>query len=140
MSEAIRAVRDKKGMTLIEMMVALCIFSIVGIALTKMTLLSMRTNLQNAIRDEAVLVASERMDTFRALPLTASELSNTGGLLAADGIVTRTIRNGSVQFTRTRSIANITSGSYIGAKLITVVVSWTLQGHTYSTGRQSILK
>ncbi len=62
---------NKRGMTLIEVMIALMILMVVSMALLQTALLGMKENLRNAIRDEAVNVAEQRMNELRSTP-TAS--------------------------------------------------------------------
>ena len=67
---------NKKGMTLIEVMIALVILLLVSLALMQTVTLGINSNVRNLLRDEAVKVADTRM----------IELMNTpfdDGLLAA---------------------------------------------------------
>lgn len=134
---------NKKGMTLIEMLIGILLISIVGLALMQMTLLSISTNVQNATRDEAVRVAEERMEQLRQLRFNDTVIdgglsATGGGLPIPDGTVARTIRNTTQTYTRTRAISDIGAGP--GAKQITITVSWDYKGRTYTHGITTILK
>ncbi len=59
---------NKKGVTLIEMMIALVILLVVSLALMQTAIIGMNVNLQNALRDEAVSIAEMRMNQLRSLP------------------------------------------------------------------------
>ena len=52
---------DKKGLTLIEVMVALIVLLLVFLALMQTALLSIDSNMINVLRDEAVNIAEEQM-------------------------------------------------------------------------------
>jgi type IV pilus assembly protein PilV len=62
------AMFNKKGVTLIEMMIALVILLVVSLALMQTAIIGMNVNLQNILRDEAVNIAEMRMNQLRSLP------------------------------------------------------------------------
>ena len=59
---------NKKGVTLIEMMIALVILLVVSLALMQTAIIGISMNVQNALRDEAVNVAEMRMNQLRSMP------------------------------------------------------------------------
>lgn len=58
-------VKDKKGLTLVEVLIAMVILLLVSLALMQTALVSIDANMRNVLRDEAVSVAEERMDEAR---------------------------------------------------------------------------
>ena len=62
---------DKRGMTLIEVMIAVFLLTIVSLALVQSALLVMNTNVINELRDEAVSVTEQRMNQIRNTPFAA---------------------------------------------------------------------
>ena len=59
--------KNKKGMTLIEVMIATLLFLIVSLALLQTSLISVAQNVQSNLRDEAVSVGETRMSQARSL-------------------------------------------------------------------------
>lgn len=81
---------NKKGLTLIEVMVALVVLLLVFLALMQTALVSIDSNMINVLRDEAVNIAEEQMSNqrnlstpfsltllFQCLLLLYSEISET---------------------------------------------------------------
>jgi prepilin-type N-terminal cleavage/methylation domain-containing protein len=60
------AIRNNKGMTLVEVLVALLISLLVFLALMQTALVSIDANMRNVLRDEAVKVAEMRMNMVRS--------------------------------------------------------------------------
>jgi type IV pilus assembly protein PilV len=59
---------DRKGVTLVEVMIALVILLLVFLALMQTALVSIDANMKNVLRDEAVSIAEQRLNTARSLP------------------------------------------------------------------------
>ena len=57
--------KQNKGFTIIEALVALVILSLILIGLLSAALTSYRISLNNKIRDEAVKIAQEKLNTFK---------------------------------------------------------------------------
>ncbi len=64
------ALVDKKGFTLIEILIALVVLLLVSLALTHTALVGINSNMRNVLRDEAVKIAEERMNMARNLAFT----------------------------------------------------------------------
>ncbi len=127
---------NKKGVTLIEMMISLVILLIVSLALMQTALLGMSTNVANQLRNEAVNIVESRMNQLRSLPFTDAV---THGDLAA-GVVTETavsrnFRGFSINYAPTRTIANINTD----LKQISVSVTWSYKGQTLNHSIVSIM-
>ena len=59
---------NKRGFSLVEVMIALVILLLVSLALLQTALVSIDANMNNVLRDEAVSIAEQRMDEARSLP------------------------------------------------------------------------
>lgn len=114
--------KDKKGLTLIEVMIASLIILILFLALMQSVLLSVNMNNKNELRDAAVNIAEERIRELRSLDFPTPPATNdlTAGTFIEDPPVTRNFRNFTRDFTITRTIADIGADM----KSITVTVSY----------------
>lgn len=79
--------QNKKGLTLVEVMIALVILLLVSLALMQTALVSIDSNMRNVLRDEAVRIAEERMEQARNLKFTQTAtdlISDADSLAGAD--------------------------------------------------------
>lgn len=116
---------NKKGMTLIEVMISLVILMVVSLALMQTALLGMKENLRNAIRDEAVNIAEQRMNELRSTATASIALGTQ-----TETEIERSFRASSMRFRPTRSVQQV--GSDPNTKQITMSISWTYSGQTYT--------
>jgi prepilin-type N-terminal cleavage/methylation domain-containing protein len=123
---------NKKGVTLIEMMIALVILLIVSLALMQTAIIGMNVNLQNALRDEAVNIAEMRMNQLRSLPFDSISPG-------AETPVTRNFRGFTETYNPTRTINAFTANSQ-EIKQISILVSWVYRGKTYNHGITTIVR
>lgn len=114
---------NKKGMTLIEMMIALVLLMLVSLAVMKTALLGINENMKNALRNEAVNVADQKMNELRNTDFAVISL----GTQTETGI-DRTFRASSVTFTPARTVTQVNAD----AIQINVAVSWTYRGKDYT--------
>ena len=147
------ALLNKRGLTLVEVMIALVIFLFVFFALMQTALVSIDANMINALRSEAVNIAEMRMNKARNDPFV-SVVPDTGSLIV-DGCASVDCPTG---FSATgecfprnvRSISgfkfctNLTCNEFggdgicttddIGAdnKRINIVVGWKWKGENYT--------
>jgi type IV pilus assembly protein PilV len=128
---------NKKGVTLVEMLIALVILLIVSLALMQTALLGISTNVKNQLRDEAVAVAEMRMNELRSLPFPVLPATNdlTEGVYPETGIP-RSFRGFSITFTPTRTVSVINANS----RQITVDVAWSYKGQSYTHGITTIMR
>lgn len=79
MFQAESAMLSRKGMTLVEVLVALVVLLFVSLALMQTALLSIDANMKDSVRDEEVKVAEMRMSDARNLAWTdlTTETGNT---------------------------------------------------------------
>lgn len=59
--------KDRRGVTLVEVMIALVITLVLFLSLMQTALVAIQSNTRNSLRDEAVRIASERMNEARAM-------------------------------------------------------------------------
>ena len=75
---------NKRGLSLVEMLIAMSILLFVFLALMHVALISIDSNVKNLLRDEAVSIAEQRMTELRNLPFTTSvtnaALNDTNGV------------------------------------------------------------
>ncbi|HOE16329.1 MAG TPA: prepilin-type N-terminal cleavage/methylation domain-containing protein [Syntrophorhabdaceae bacterium] len=116
------ALRNRKGFTLIEVLVAIAILTISMLAILEAVVITMEHNLNNVSRDESVRIAEAKMN----------ELRNTtfASLVSGAGTVTRNFRNLTRTFTVQWTVNNLSANSIA----IVVMVTWTHKGvqHTHS--------
>lgn len=121
--------KDKKGLTLIEVMISLVVLLLVFLALMQTALVSIDSSMKNVLRDEAVNVAEGLMNNARNTPF--------GTLVAGTTDVSpppKSIRNiAAFAYTGTRAITDLN----IDSKQIVITVTWNWKTvpyvHTIST-------
>ena len=137
---------NKKGMTLVEVMIAMLLSLVIFLALMQTSLISIDQNMRSSLRDEAVRIAEMRMDQTRNILFTATTDNLTGssdtGSLAGQGcpavftpttgvIVNRPVRN--IQnFTFCTNRAVTTAATDLRQVVITVGWTWKGQGYTHA--------
>jgi prepilin-type N-terminal cleavage/methylation domain-containing protein len=134
--------RDKasndRGLTLIELMVAMVVLLFVSLALMQTALLSIDANMRNVIRDEAVRVADAKMDELRNtafgnLPAGMNLIPNYNAVSA------RTLRNLDMDYVINTTIENLDGTDLTAStKKVDVDVYWNWKGEGYSMGVSSI--
>jgi prepilin-type N-terminal cleavage/methylation domain-containing protein len=136
---------DKRGMTLIEVLVATLLFLIVSLALLQSSIMSVNYNMRNVLRSEAVKIGDMLMSNIRNKPFTSAgidaELTDTGGVynpFPDYPTVTRSFRGGTVDFKPTLKVTDITAAS-TSNKQIDIKVSWTWNGATYQHNISTLL-
>jgi len=120
---------DKKGMTLVEVMIALVVFLLVFLALMQTALVGLDSNMINILRDEAVGVAEESMNEARNVPFDSLAAVTT------TGTVTRSFRNIARNFTVTRTVTDFRGGE---DKQVNVTVTWEWKEKTVASGNPYI--
>jgi prepilin-type N-terminal cleavage/methylation domain-containing protein len=128
-------IRDNRGMTLIEVLIAFVLVTITAAALMKTTLLAMNTNVINEMRDEGVNVAEQRMNDLRSMPFANPLMTATAGLVP-DGTITREIRGITCTYTLQRQISDINASS----KQVSVTVSWSYRSQQYKHSIATVLR
>lgn len=135
------ALTNKKGMTLVEIMVAMVISLIIFLALMQTSLIGIDQSMRNSLRDEAGRIAELRMSGLKNLPFDHGDLADTNavvgtGTSTGEAVVTRTIRNFNVTFTPTRIVDTVNTDT----KEISVSVAWTWKSQSFNHRVTSVLK
>lgn len=121
--------KDNKGFTIIEALVAIVILTVLLLGLLSAFLTTYEYSTRNLIRDEAVKIANEYAEKYRNMDVTTIPTSLTE-------TVNRKIRNGNVQYTVEVASTDLITGKI---KQITIKVSWTYKGKTYTHQIKSIV-
>lgn len=119
---------DKKGLTLVEVLIAMVILLFVSLALMQTALLSIDSNMRNILRDEAVSIADDKMDEARNEPFSS--------LAAFSNTVTRDVRRTGISFGVDRTVSGINTDN----KQVDITVDWTWKGQTYSHTISTIVR
>jgi len=116
------ALQNKKGFSLIEVLVAVCILSISMLAILEAVVITIEHNLNNVSRDESVRIAEAKMNELRNTTFST--------LASGSSSVTRNFR----RFTRTFNIQWTINNLSANSIAIVVMVTWTYKGiqHTHS--------
>jgi type IV pilus assembly protein PilV len=122
---------DNKGLTLVEVMIALVVLLLVSLALMQTALVSIDANMTNILRDEAVSIAETRMNQARNVPFDT--LVSDG----ADIPIARNVRN-IIGFTyATRMTVNNLN---IDNRQVDITVGWAWKGQNYTHNITTILR
>ena len=119
---------NKKGMTLIEVMIALVILLIVMLALMQTVTLGINSNVNNLLRDEATKIAELRITELRNTLFTVGALAATAG--TDEAAVQRQFRNFAVNFTPRRTITDLGGDD----KRVDIAITWEWRNRTVATG------
>ena len=140
---------NNRGFSLIEMMMAVLIIMVSMLAVMSTTLVSIRTSLNNDMRDMATLVANQTGEALLAVPFTDPEVSgSTGGTThtrvqddsgqSGKGIPnTLQIVRGKQQTFNIKWVVTPLATSNSSSSKIVITVSYTNNGKTIS--RDSLL-
>ena len=115
---------NKTGFTLVEVMVALVISLVLGLALMQTAMVGIDSNMVNVLREEAVNIAERKVSDARNIPFDS---------LVSDpsAAITRSMRNIiSYSYTVTQTVTSLGSDS----KLVTVTVTWDWKDKTAANG------
>ena len=140
---------NNKGLSLIEVIVSLLIMTVMLLGLAQTILFSISTNMKNVFRNEAVNIAEERMngvlidtantahDGLRNIPYTSIAAQ------AGNFTVARTFRGAAtMNYTVTTSLTDISDAgtSTISAYQLTLTVSWSYKGTTYTHSTMTVIR
>ena len=112
--------KNKEGMTLIEVLIAIVITFIVFLGLSASGIFVLNENIKNSLRDEAVSVAGMEMEQARNLPF--DNLYAAPGTQSVDN-VTRQIRGLTVNYGVTRTVTRF--GTDPNNLQVSINVTWT---------------
>lgn len=121
---------NKKGVTLVEVLIALVILLIVFMGLISTSIVAIGANARNESRDEAVRVTSDQMSMLRVASFDSADLVTTAGVWVAmpntGNRFTRQIRSATITYTIERLVVPLD----IDHKEISLRASWIWQGET----------
>ncbi|MHC4890527.1 MAG: type IV pilus modification PilV family protein, partial [Planctomycetota bacterium] len=110
--------QDKRGFSLVEVMISFVILLFVFLALMQTALVSIDSNVRNILRDEAVNFAEERMSALRNTPFDDAVLN--AGAAQADATDTREFRDIDLPFTSKKTIPDLNADN----KQIAIRITW----------------
>ncbi len=123
------ALLNKRGFTLVEVMIALVVTLVVFLALMQTALVGIDSNMINVLRDEAVSIAGQRMNEAR------NTLFDSLGAGTTSGTVTRNIRNiTNFSYTVTRIVTSLNTDN----KQIDITIRWEWKDKTVANGNPYI--
>lgn len=128
-------IKNKKGLTLIEVMVALLVLLIVFVGMMQAIAVAVNMNVKNQLRGEGVKAADERISVLKNLSFGDALLNNTGGAWAADTTIKGHFRNFDMDFISTKRITDINADN----KRIEIQVTWTWKNETFNHGVSLVL-
>lgn len=139
-------IKNKKGLTLIEVMVALVVLLIVFLGMMQAIAIAVNMNVKNQLRGEGVRVADERVNALKNLSFDSADLNDTGGNFINDNyidpntgtntnIITRSFRNFDMDFTSTKRITDINADN----TRIELTVNWTWRNEPFNHGVSLVL-
>ena len=112
------ACRNKKGFTLVELLVAMLVMSIGLMAVLDGLTSYIRINMENQMRHEAMRIGEAALETLRNSQFTQVRDHNTG---LVQGTQSRRIRNFNISYTVTWTPTAISTSSVA----VQVAVTWT---------------
>lgn len=113
---------NSKGVSLVEVMIALVILLIVFVGLIQVSLVSIQGNMNNILRDEAVGIAADQMTNLRAAPFA-------NVVTSPNTTISRNIRN---VVAHPFIVATAVADPDANHKVITITVSWSWQGEAFT--------
>src|SRR5574337_943041 len=126
--------RDKKGMTLVEVMIALMLFMITFMALIQTVVLATNTNVVNELRDDAVNVAEQRMNELRNTPFTASDM--TAGGPFSEPTITRNVRQVTCVFQPYRTVIKVDANT----RQVNLKITWSYRQTNYEHNVSTVMR
>ena len=126
---------DNKGLTLVEVLIAMVVFLLVSLAMMQTALVGIDSNMRNILRDVDVNVTDMRINEARNVPF-ASLVSD-----AADVPITREVRSiaGGVTFATRVIVTELDGDGNLGTddantKQINVTTTWEWRDNTVASG------
>lgn len=132
---------NSRGFSLVEVLIAIAFLAIVAMALMQTSIVIMQQNMQNALREEAVRIAEQRMKELQNTPFDTDVAATDIDLIATGGAdlelpsITRRIRNYTITYTTWKNIVSVNAYT----KQVTVTAKWTYRGKEYNQGVMSII-
>lgn len=125
---------DKRGFTLLEVLVAISIFAVGVLAVASMQLSAITGNRLGNEVTQATALAQMQMEALKSTELSSAML-NPGNYNDPNNPIDETGANGG-KFTRSWVVANNTTFS----RTVTVTVQWTKGGTTHSVALTTVTR
>ncbi len=128
---AITVRQNKKGMTLIEVLIALVITLVLFLALMQSALLSISVNVRNEIRDAAILLTEMRMNQLKNTAFAGLAAGTVIETNTDDPELSKNIRNFAINYTRTTTITDMPPANPT-SKQLEVAIAWSYRGENFN--------
>ncbi len=119
--------RNNRGFTLVEAMLAFLVLLFVSLAMLQTALLSIDSNMVNVLRDEAISIAERRMNDARNLAYNEAT-DNLVSDPVQPVVVQGRFRDMSINYNTARTVTALGSAS----KQVAIRVDWTWKGRPYT--------
>ena len=124
----------RRGDTLVEVMIAMVLFLFIFIAVLQSSLLAIDSNTRNMLRNEAVKIAAQSMNTARSMPF--DNLLNMAGQGINPVYISRNFRNmPAIRFAVTNTPSSVSQDD----DQLIVKVTWNWRGTQYTHQIQSVI-
>lgn len=147
---AMRNRMNKKGVTLVEVLIALVILLIVFLGLTQTSLLTIESNAITILRDEGVRLASDTMNSLRVSSFddlnrdSTDDVANFSFVISSTGTAPQQANATNLGINTVRTMRNILNANYavtvtiadldLDNKRVTVLVQWDWKDRTLAGG------
>jgi prepilin-type N-terminal cleavage/methylation domain-containing protein len=131
------ALRDKRGVSLVEVMIALVVLLIVFMGLMQASIVAIQANMRNILRDEAVRTTANVMAQLRSAPIDDIERNGVADPNplnfnwdqdgTANGVHTVQVRNTPIPFTIAVNVVPV--GDH---KQLAITTTWAWQGESFT--------
>jgi len=149
-NKGMRIFAGNKGVSMVEVMIALVVLLIVFMGVAQTALLSIDSNVRNVVRDEAVTVAAQRMSEAKNLPFNNILTDSTafpgdaacpnfpnGTAFPATGVVvTRSVRSIDAVLCTNRTVVPLD----VDTKTVTINLGWFWKGEGFTHSISSIVR
>ncbi|MEO5356656.1 MAG: prepilin-type N-terminal cleavage/methylation domain-containing protein [Nitrospirae bacterium YQR-1] len=119
------------GFTLVEAMMAMLILTVILLGLLQAMIFAADATMKNSLRDTAVNVAKEELETQRTL---AKSSGVSAVVTNSNYTVQRTIKNYTFTYTINRTVT-----TQVDSRLVNMTVSWTYKGETFTYNPQTLI-
>jgi type IV pilus assembly protein PilV len=119
---------NKRGFTLIEVLIAIVILLVGMLALLYAVSLFTSTNVQNVMRDEAVKIGERQMSLIKNTPFSSIPVGSAVSIGLTGSPVESGIRSTTVKYTVTTNTAYLSASN--DSLSVQVIVSWQYKAQT----------
>lgn len=125
-----RLTMNEEGFTIVELLVAVVILVFVSIALLQTAVVNIEFNAKNAIRDEGVKLAGEKLNEMRNIAIT----NVADAFNVPESIEKRRVRNMSIEYTVFTNVSTVGTDN----RKLETRVSWKWKGEPFETKMTTI--